>query len=360
MGLVYNPFTNNLDYVRDAESGGGANLFPGDIITTLNWTDRSPDDFDIFGYTKSFPLNVTNGANHPYGNQVRVPYQHDVRTVDNTFWMFSGCNNAGLTSLVRYYDPKTNSWTSRGNAPITIRSGITLYDSNRDVFYYGMGYTNYNATNYTNRFFVYSPSTNTWMELSPFPESEDATRACAIVEGSYVYVFGGPLRKIYRYDIDTDTWEYLDEYTDGTVQLATKVSDGSIICKKFVNATLRKIIKFRIPDFHNYEEVCSDTSALTNGSDVGSEKFAEFNGLLVMSYVDYSAQYYENPHIIAFDLFNNKYLGTIANKTLACLNTAYGFTSDGTLIAIGGTTFNNQHVWLVKDFGRVARMLIKK
>ena len=99
---------------------------------------------------------------------------------------------------------------SRVNATACVCDGIA---------YIGLGFNGQysNTSGYLTDWWSYDPTNNTWQQLSSFPASTTA-RAISMVGEGELYVGYGFCwtyeRDMYRYDIASDTWNFIDVHLD--------------------------------------------------------------------------------------------------------------------------------------------------
>lgn len=139
--------------------------------------------------------------------------------VGNYAYVFGGRDGHGqyLNDLWRY-DITNDTWTLIGEAPLQSRVNATacVHDG---VVYLGLGFNGKynNSTGYLSDWWTYNAKTNTWQQLSDFPANTTA-RAISFVGDGELYVGYGFCwtyeRDMYRYDIVSDTWSFIDVNLD--------------------------------------------------------------------------------------------------------------------------------------------------
>lgn len=82
---------------------------------------------------------------------------------------YSGVNNTRITDMYMY-DPNTNQWTAKANFPSIVNAGNSVFVVNNKG-YVGSGYTSRQAglQTGTNKFYEYSPVTNSWGAIPDIP-----------------------------------------------------------------------------------------------------------------------------------------------------------------------------------------------
>jgi N-acetylneuraminic acid mutarotase len=104
------------------------------------------------------------------------------------------------------YDPATNTWVTRRQAPHFHRQGAAAVIDGK--FYVAGGFLN-QSSDPTAALDVYNPATNTWSTLAPLPTAGGA-RGAALGGQFYVVVYGfngtTPVIRAYAYNPATNKW----------------------------------------------------------------------------------------------------------------------------------------------------------
>jgi N-acetylneuraminic acid mutarotase len=116
------------------------------------------------------------------------------------------------------YDATNDTWEALGTTPLKGRVNATacVHDG---VAYIGLGFNGtYNDSNsYLSDWWRFIPYTNQWEQLSPFPSNETA-HAISFVGEHKLYVGYGFKRtyerNMYCYDIETNSWTFIDVHLD--------------------------------------------------------------------------------------------------------------------------------------------------
>jgi len=366
MSYKFNPFTGKLDFFQKIQENQGnttINFVPGDIIETIDTENRDYSQFEVISYGLSLPVTAKAGANAGY--QVRAQGQSDVR--GDEIWIFSGCaNNSSLSNEVRVYNVKTNSWRKPTNVPVAIRDGGAVYDKENDVFYYGIGPTNYNVTTFTNTFWKYNPVANAWTELASFPDLR-AFGTGLIFYNGLIYAFpysykdeqgNGSYSKVWIYNPSDDSWnEYIDlqnfRYAYPVLYKDTKIV--SVLFDDTVSPAHWYFVMSDLNDLTNYEILYDIEEMHSQYNRKFWDKPAVKNGFALYNLYNYSTTYNESKEIGIFDIVFKKYLGVFTYKQISCLNSVLHFVDD-TFVAIGGTSLS-QKVDIVTGFDRLTRKL---
>ena len=139
--------------------------------------------------------------------------------VGNYAYVFGGRDVKGyyLNDLWRY-DIANDNWIQMKTPPLQSRVNATacVYDG---VVYLGLGFNGQytNSTGYLSDWWSYNATTDTWQQLSDFPANTTA-RAISFVGDDELYVGYGFCwtyeRDMYRYDIASNTWRFIDVHLD--------------------------------------------------------------------------------------------------------------------------------------------------
>lgn len=139
--------------------------------------------------------------------------------IENDAYIFGGrdSNSVYLNDLWRY-NIANDTWTLIGTTPLKSRVNATACVYN-GIAYIGLGFNgNYsNSSGYLSDWWSYDPTTNIWQQLSDFPANTTA-KAISMVGDGELYVGYGFCwtyeRDMYRYDIASDTWSFIDVHLD--------------------------------------------------------------------------------------------------------------------------------------------------
>lgn len=135
--------------------------------------------------------------------------------VNNRAYVFAGRDSSNIAQNDLWqYDPVTDSWTALGATPLSPRVNATACVLEGKV-YIGLGFngTYKNDTSFFQDWWEYTPSTDTWKALAPYP-NRYTDRATAFTGTGELYVGYGFCyqyrRDFFRYDIATDRWDSID------------------------------------------------------------------------------------------------------------------------------------------------------
>lgn len=163
------------------------------------------------------PLPITRCADAPVALTASACF-----TAQGKGYVFAGRDTAGkATNHLFCYDPATDQWSDLGATPLKERVRPRAVVAGEEV-YMGLGFNGHVLidTAYPDDWWRWSPATNTWTELSPYP-SDRTVGPVVSTDGEAVYaVFGGKQnfeRWIFRYDIAADQWTQLK---DGLARMA--------------------------------------------------------------------------------------------------------------------------------------------
>lgn len=131
---------------------------------------------------------------------------------DGKAYVFGGRNSQGahLNDLWQY-DPKTDTWTDLGAAPMKGRVNATMVSDGTKLFV-GLGYSASRAyvdSAYMRDWWEYTPATGTWKQLANYPSSNTVAATSLIAEGNIYVLFGFGhhySQDIYTYSTSEDRW----------------------------------------------------------------------------------------------------------------------------------------------------------
>ena len=130
---------------------------------------------------------------------------------DGKAYVFGGRTaQHSVTNTMYAYDPQADEWTQVGQAPLEVRVRPRAVEVDGEV-YMGLGYHGYLLidTTYLTDWWKWTPATNTWQQLAPFPSNRTVGPVVA-ANGRSIYVANGAQqnfeRWIFRYDIETNKW----------------------------------------------------------------------------------------------------------------------------------------------------------
>ena len=153
---------------------------------------------------------------------------------DKTYVLFGRDQQGIYQNGLWQYDSASDTWTDLGETPMTPRVNATacVYDG---IAYIGLGFNGKynNSTGYLTDWWSYNPTTNTWKQLSDYPANTTA-RAISMVGDGELYVGYGFCwtyeRDMYRYHIETDTWNLIDVQLDRKAFTFPMRSFGGVGC----------------------------------------------------------------------------------------------------------------------------------
>lgn len=96
------------------------------------------------------------------------------KTADGKFLFVGGTNNTSatatsLTNLVTLYNPNSNTWETKANAPIRMYGGRVVRLLNGEILFFPYATSDGTTLVYGRRVFIYTPSTDTWREIDSCP-----------------------------------------------------------------------------------------------------------------------------------------------------------------------------------------------
>lgn len=175
--------------------------------------------FSLFAITLLVACEVST-PDTPYKISVCAPMPNPRASavsfvIDNQAYIFGGRDADGnyQNDLWRY-DAKVDTWENLGETPLKSRVNATACVHN-GLAYVGLGFngTYGNSESYLTDWWCYNPQTNSWKQLSHYPDHTTA-RAISMVGDGELYVGYGFCWKytqdMYRYDIENDRWDFID------------------------------------------------------------------------------------------------------------------------------------------------------
>ncbi|MBK8901461.1 MAG: hypothetical protein IPM53_09785 [Anaerolineaceae bacterium] len=172
-----------------------------------------------------------------------------------TGFRYSGTDIAGIlgTNSLAIYDIQSDSWTSGAVVPYEglNHQATAVYDGKLYTFG-GLGPEELLDT----LVLVYDPTTDSWNELPPMPETRQS--ATAVTLGDEIYIVGGAgtnAAALLRYRPDNGEWTVLAEMSQIRNHLAAVVLDGEIyaIGGREENPLSALIVDFDLVEIYNPE-----------------------------------------------------------------------------------------------------------
>ncbi len=130
-------------------------------------------------------------------------------------------------STVEEYDPATDTWTTKSPMP-TARGFHSANVVDGKIYIIGGSQASGPDQNHVLTVEVYDPATDTWSQKGDMPVSR-AAGSSSVVDGK-IYVIGGygGARRVDEYDPSTDTWTMKSEMPTARHALSTSALDGKI------------------------------------------------------------------------------------------------------------------------------------
>jgi N-acetylneuraminic acid mutarotase len=149
--------------------------------------------------------------------------------VDGKIYVFGNWVANKATAMVQMYNPATDTWSAKADMPS--RRGKLSTNVVNGKIYAVAGYGGYRVTaNYSVD--EYDPATDTWTIKADMPTYRVA--ATVVVDGR-IYLFGGVRDReeggypsVYQYDPETDTWKRLDDMPFARTGHGAAVVDGKV------------------------------------------------------------------------------------------------------------------------------------
>jgi len=146
--------------------------------------------------------------------------------VNDTIYVIGG-GYPTATGVVEAYDPATDTWTTKTSMPAP-RIGMAAAVVNGIIYIMGGNYNERDCQ-------AYNPRTNAWSVKSPMPVGGGGWVHSATAYNGVIYVFGGstyspwaPLKTVFAYDPQTDTWTKKTDMPTARFAVGTYLVDGRI------------------------------------------------------------------------------------------------------------------------------------
>jgi N-acetylneuraminic acid mutarotase len=146
--------------------------------------------------------------------------------VNDTIYVIGG-GYPTATGVVEAYDPATDTWTTKTSMPAP-RIGMAAAVVNGIIYIMGGNYNERDCQ-------AYNPRTNAWSVKSPMPVGGGGWVHSATAYNGVIYVFGGstyspwaPLKTVFAYDPQTDTWTKKKDMPTARFAVGTYLVDGRI------------------------------------------------------------------------------------------------------------------------------------
>lgn len=207
----------------------------------------------------------TKKASYP-GDGPFAPFYFEV---NNRGYVVGGYGDNGVTNETWEYNPNTNAWTQRANYAGGVRySGAAFVIG--DTAYVGAGSSSTSTSGYTNTFYRYIPSTNSWSAISSFPGGNTINHSCFSING---FGFVGnttntainPSNSFYKYDPSSDSWSSISSMPGNNRRLAIAVAidtQALVGC----GTTSGSPITTYVNDFYMYSASTDSWTQLTSNS----------------------------------------------------------------------------------------------
>jgi len=130
-------------------------------------------------------------------------------------------------STVEEYDPATDTWTAKSPMP-TARGWHSANVVNGKIYIIGGSQASSPDRNHVLTVEVYDPATDTWTQKGDMPVSRAAGFSSVVDEKIYVIGGYGGSQRVDEYDPSTDTWTMKSEMPTAIHALSTSALDGKI------------------------------------------------------------------------------------------------------------------------------------
>ncbi len=160
--------------------------------------------------------------------------------VGDKAYVFGGRNqNGDYQNVLWEYDLVTDQWKSLGATPLVARVNATACVVN-DTVYIGLGYTGggiYKEKPYLKDFWQFVPSTNEWIRLADYPNSNTdkcvtfATDDALYIGCGFAYYFA---LDMCRFDLKTKAWSMMPKNEDKRIIAMMGMSGAQVNNRCFV------------------------------------------------------------------------------------------------------------------------------
>ena len=171
-----------------------------------NVADEATKTPIIDAYLKARQLNPAGHlrlADMPVGLN-----QHGFETCNGKLYVVGGAAATGNVKTCYEYDPDTNVWTQKADAPIEVQSPVLRCVGTK---LYLIGGLLLGSLTSTGRCFEFDPATNIWTEKTAMPTAREDFGSAVL--GTKIYCFGGlnngpdPIATLEIYDTVNNTWD---------------------------------------------------------------------------------------------------------------------------------------------------------
>lgn len=153
---------------------------------------------------------------------------------DKAYVLFGRNQQGKYQNNLWQYESTLDTWTDLGETPMAPRVNATACVCD-EMVYIGLGFNGRynNSTGYLTDWWSYNPTTNTWKQLSDYPANTTAKAISMVGEGELYVGYGFCWtyeRDMYRYHIETDTWDLIDVQLDRKAFTFPMRSFGGVGC----------------------------------------------------------------------------------------------------------------------------------
>jgi N-acetylneuraminic acid mutarotase len=178
----------------------------------MGWLSNSTYGSDFWEYD-TLTNTWTRKADFPAdGRHSATAY-----AVKGKIYSFFGFDNSqNCRNDVWEYDPLTDNWTQKNLFPGIARYNGRGFVINDSLIYIGTGTYN-NGNDYLHDFWMYNPSTDTWMQMQDFPGGPRMAAVSFEINGIGYYGTGladsyTPTNDFWKYNPASDTWTQIPSF----------------------------------------------------------------------------------------------------------------------------------------------------
>jgi N-acetylneuraminic acid mutarotase len=296
--------------------------------------------------------NWTQKANYPAGARF-IPTGF---SINGKGYFCLGLSSSNSPSKALYeYNPTNNTWTQKANFPGSARYGAAAFVIG-DTAYVGTGSNG--SSSYLSDFYMYVPSTNAWTSRAAFPGTNGGANIVAFSIGNFGY-FGNkttsstrvPSNKFWEYSPSSNSWSATTDMP-GTARRITAAfvldNEAYVGCGTTSGSPVSNFIN----DFYKYNATTNSWTHLTSNSNYSSKIDPEL--FVVGDTIAYSVAGYSengslaevwawNPNQDTCDYFDTTFVQdtTVVYEFIYVQDTTFvndtAFTFDTTFVTVNDT-----------------------
>lgn len=226
--LQYDFETTHTPFICTDPIGGRMTLSAGTHTATLIFGVSDPGCGSVFisidgGENTLVFLDTSSQPSIAWRLKAAMPtprYEFGVAVVNKKLYAIGGSSGSTL-STVEEYDPATDTWTRKADMPTARRKPIVVTVNDKIYAIGGLSYTDPNQITYIQAIEEYDALTDTWVSKgeAPLPPASNTVLGNQCISGGalngkiYLFIFNSTLplfTATYEYDPVTETWNEKD------------------------------------------------------------------------------------------------------------------------------------------------------